>query len=171
MNRCSTFLMHQVVCLSLTSGACMGGLFSSETQSIDTLGLQKYGVALLKSYQICCAYCCKEKPDTAEEPSSSGKKKVGCACCPWLYYCCQRCKYEDAENHLEAHKMSGELVIKIAPPSSKSKPSWSKPTFYQTMGVRLVNAGEGAIRISFPDKSVTVLVHNSKAKLISARPE
>jgi hypothetical protein len=130
----------------------------------DSLGLSVYGVKFLQAYTICCGYCCKDKPDHTEGKANT----FGCRQCPWMYYCSQKCRWDDSEMHVESHRAHacGELVIKIAPPSSKSKPQWQRPAVQSQ--VRFVNAGTGAIRVTFPDNSVKVLVQKSKAKILTA---
>jgi hypothetical protein len=150
----------------IKNACCMGAVLSWDSAPTeDSLGLQVYGVKFLKPYTICCGYCCADKPDKPDEKV----KTYGCRQCPAMYYCSRKCSWDDSEIHIESHRRSscGELVIKIAAPSKKCAPLWTRP-IQETLGVRFVNAGTGAIRITLPDRSLKILVQSSKAKIVSA---
>ena len=132
----------------------MGGS-ESHIQDLESSGIQLY-----KSYKLCCANCCT--PKQGEDCSPDKKSKwIACKCCEKTYYCSRRCWHENAENHIEAHKLHGEVVLLILEPNEKQRNIWHRASV-NSVGLRGHNPRTGAVRISLGVSPVNVNVNIKK---------
>jgi hypothetical protein len=118
--------------------------------------LEGNGIQLTKSYRLCCAHCCKPK---LEEDKTT--KWLTCSCCGKTYYCSKRCWHENADNHMEAHKIRGEVVMLVFEPNEKGRNVWHQASV-NSVGLRGHNPKTGAVRISLGVSPVTVNVNHLK---------
>jgi len=128
----------------------MGGSVS------DLEYLEGNGIQLAKIYRLCCAHCSKPK---MEEDTNT--KWLACTCCDKTFYCSKRCWYENADNHLEAHKLRGEVVFLVFEPNEQGRNVWHQACA-NSVGLRGHNPKTGAVRISLGVSALTVDVDKLK---------